>query len=196
MPLSLTYLPGLVSGPTSILILPILGWLMDRGDNPVCRRITSIIFVATLQTLGILCLLSANFLQFRYLLNYNATRTSVNTVTTTTTASLNDTGFLDWAVGLDVVLAVVAALHRTCHYTMPFAVTNDIAQDIVSTGSGRSPVGLAMSLVAASIPLSYCALFSWAGAVEQLTGDVSAPLWMGSAAGVLAVIAFLFVGKV
>ncbi|KAL8600218.1 hypothetical protein ACOMHN_062508 [Nucella lapillus] len=94
------------------------------------------------------------------------------------------------------VLSVVAGAHRTCFYTMPYAVTNDIAQTMVSTGSGRSPVGLAMSLVAASIPLAYCALFSWAGAVQQLTGDVSASLWLGSPAGVLAVIAFLFVGKV
>ncbi|XP_076446964.1 uncharacterized protein LOC143284182 [Babylonia areolata] len=94
------------------------------------------------------------------------------------------------------LLCVVSGVQRTCFYTMPYAVTNDIAQSIDIKGEGRNPVALALSLVAASMPLSYCLLFSWAGAVEELTGDVSAPLWMGSASGALGIVAFLFVGKV
>ena len=62
--------------------------------------------------------------------------------------------------------------------------------------TNRSPVSLALSLVSASIPMSFCLLFSWVGAAEDLTEDVSTPLWLGSGAGVIGIIFFLFVGKV
>ncbi|XP_076447135.1 uncharacterized protein LOC143284315 [Babylonia areolata] len=94
------------------------------------------------------------------------------------------------------VLSAVAGVHRTCSFSMPYAITNDIAQSIVSKGTGKSPVGLALSLVASCTPMSYCLLFAWVGAVEDLTGDVSAPLWLGTGFAFLSVVAFLFVGKV
>ncbi|XP_076455414.1 uncharacterized protein LOC143290000 isoform X2 [Babylonia areolata] len=95
-----------------------------------------------------------------------------------------------------MVMGVVVGTFRTCLFSMPYAVTNDIAQSIAYEGSGRNPVGLALSLVAASLPLSHCALFTWVGAVEELTGDVSTLLWLGSGFGIAGAVSFLFVGKV
>ncbi|KAL8600223.1 hypothetical protein ACOMHN_062513 [Nucella lapillus] len=94
------------------------------------------------------------------------------------------------------VLSVVAGTHRTCFYTMPYAVTNEIAQSMDSQGPGRSPVGLALALVATSIPLASTPLYPWLGVVQQLTGDDSPPLWLGGIYCFLGIVAFLFVVKV
>ncbi|XP_076446330.1 uncharacterized protein LOC143283840 [Babylonia areolata] len=94
------------------------------------------------------------------------------------------------------LLSVVSGVHRTCFYTMPYVITNDIARSIVYKDKDRNPVALAMSLVAVCIPLGNCVLFSWVGALEDLTGDISTPLWVGSAYSFLGCVVFLFVGKV
>ena len=56
--------------------------------------------------------------------------------------------------------------------------------------------GLAISLVTASMPLAYCTLFPWVGPLEDLTGDVFIPLWMGAGCCCLSAMAFLCLGKI
>ncbi|XP_076468109.1 uncharacterized protein LOC143298948 [Babylonia areolata] len=89
------------------------------------------------------------------------------------------------------LMTVAAGLHRACIYSIPFAVVNDLIQ---SKASGD--VGLAMSMVVAALPLSYCTLFSWVGSLEELTGVVAVPFWVGCVTAVLATCMFLAVGKV
>ncbi|KAK7497295.1 hypothetical protein BaRGS_00011589 [Batillaria attramentaria] len=97
-------------------------------------------------------------------------------------------------IELFFLLCVVAGMHRTCLYGVPYAATNDIIQneaDDEKGGSGR--VGMAMSVVTAMIPLAYCILYPWTGLLMEWTGVVSTPLWMGATFCCLAVFSFLFV---
>ncbi|XP_070196825.1 uncharacterized protein [Littorina saxatilis] len=92
--------------------------------------------------------------------------------------------------------AVVAGFQRACFYFVPYAVINDVVQSMeANSGSGKEKVGLAMSLVSACIPLVYCTIYSLVGPLEDLTGMVTIPLWLGTGLGCLSSAVFLFLGK-
>ncbi|KAL8611000.1 hypothetical protein ACOMHN_042616 [Nucella lapillus] len=91
------------------------------------------------------------------------------------------------------VLAALAGMHRVTFHVLPFAA----ATHILKTADPESrQVGFVISLIAAAIPLGDCILVAWLGPVEQLTGVVSSPLWMGATCGCLSALAFFFVGPV
>ncbi|XP_070196843.1 uncharacterized protein [Littorina saxatilis] len=94
--------------------------------------------------------------------------------------------------------AVVASFQRACFYFVPYAVINDVVQSMAHhsrDGNGKY-VGLAMSLVSASIPLAYCTVYTLVGPLEDLTGMVSVPLWLGTGLGCLSSASFLFLGQI
>nr|KAG5696578.1 hypothetical protein BaRGS_030446 [Batillaria attramentaria] len=92
---------------------------------------------------------------------------------------------LAWTARLEVffLLSAAAGLQRCCFYVVPFAVANDLTQPVVETeAQGGSPrVGLTMSLVTGMVPLAYMTLFPWVGRLEELSGVVATPLWLGAA---------------
>ncbi|XP_070197801.1 uncharacterized protein [Littorina saxatilis] len=94
-------------------------------------------------------------------------------------------------------LTVVAGLHRACFYSVPYTVTNDVMQaEVRSSKRGKVNVGFAMSVVTASASLAFLAFFPWITPLEDYTGDVSIPLWLGTGLSFMAAISFLFIGKV
>ena len=72
MPLSLVSLTALVAGPTAMVLLPLVGWLSDKGSNPQRRKTGAVVFVAGLLCSGMHCVLAANVLHLNYLLDYNS----------------------------------------------------------------------------------------------------------------------------
>ncbi|XP_076468079.1 uncharacterized protein LOC143298932 [Babylonia areolata] len=95
------------------------------------------------------------------------------------------------------LLAVVAGFHRACVYSVPFAVINDLVQSRASErgGGGRNSVGMAISMLTAAMPLSYCTTWPWIGPLEEATGVVAIPFWFSAVTAFLATCAFLAVGK-
>ncbi|KAL8577279.1 hypothetical protein ACOMHN_062788 [Nucella lapillus] len=96
------------------------------------------------------------------------------------------------------VLAVMAGAHRTCFFTVPFAAMNDLIQARASEMGrvGKTQMGFAFSILMATMPMSYCTLFSWIGPVEEATGVVAVPFFTASITSLLSVGAFLVVGKI
>ncbi|XP_076468078.1 uncharacterized protein LOC143298931 [Babylonia areolata] len=95
------------------------------------------------------------------------------------------------------LMTVAAGFHRAVIYSVPYAVANDLFQSkAAETENGKSHVGLAMSMIVAAAPLSYCTLFSWVGSLEELTGVVAVPFWVACVNTFLATCMFLAVGKV
>ncbi|KAK7089805.1 hypothetical protein V1264_024833 [Littorina saxatilis] len=95
------------------------------------------------------------------------------------------------------VACVVAGCHRACNYLVPYAVMNDVIQSAAAqSADGKAKEGLGMSLVSACVPLAYCTVFFIVGPLEDLTGMVSAPLWLGTGLGCLSSASFLLLGKV
>nr|KAG5707161.1 hypothetical protein BaRGS_017845 [Batillaria attramentaria]KAG5707162.1 hypothetical protein BaRGS_017846 [Batillaria attramentaria] len=92
------------------------------------------------------------------------------------------------------LLCVVAGLHRACLYVVPYAATNEIIhEEAEDKKSGRQRVGTAISIVTAMIPLAFCVLYPWTGALTEWTGVVSTPLWVAATFSSLAAVSFLFV---
>ena len=60
--MALVSMPGLVSGASCALILPVVGWLTDRGPNPQHRKTLATVLAAFVLVSGMLCVLVANLL--------------------------------------------------------------------------------------------------------------------------------------
>ncbi|XP_070197797.1 uncharacterized protein [Littorina saxatilis] len=96
-----------------------------------------------------------------------------------------------------LLTAVVAGFQRACNFSVCYAVMNDVMQSMAAqSADGKSKTGLAMSLVSACTPLAYCTLYTLVGPLEDLTGMVSVPLWIGTACCCLSSAAILFLGKI
>nr|KAG5707802.1 hypothetical protein BaRGS_015962 [Batillaria attramentaria] len=93
------------------------------------------------------------------------------------------------------MVTVVAGVHRTCIFVVPFAVANDIIQHEaeISRGGSSQRLGLAMSVVTATMPLGYCTLYPWVGPVEEATGLVSVPLFLCATCACLSAFTFVFI---
>nr|KAG5685421.1 hypothetical protein BaRGS_001506 [Batillaria attramentaria]KAG5686482.1 hypothetical protein BaRGS_018734 [Batillaria attramentaria] len=87
MPLSLASLVGLVSGPVGAVLVPVFGWLSDRGSNPNRRKLLGVVFSTGL-------LLLDTGVPF--------------------TAGLAMFGFIVYEVGYDQTSSVVRAWILTC----------------------------------------------------------------------------------
>ncbi|KAK7446248.1 hypothetical protein BaRGS_00040277, partial [Batillaria attramentaria] len=61
MPLSLASLVGLVSGPVGAVLVPVFGWLSDRGSNPNRRKLLGVVFSTGLLLLGLMLVLLASY---------------------------------------------------------------------------------------------------------------------------------------
>ena len=72
MPLNLVSLTGLFAETSTMILLPFMGWLTDRGSNPKRRKTVAIIFTAGLIISGVTCVLVANMMHLIYLLDYSA----------------------------------------------------------------------------------------------------------------------------
>ncbi|KAL8573443.1 hypothetical protein ACOMHN_032458 [Nucella lapillus] len=94
------------------------------------------------------------------------------------------------------LLSMVAGAHRACIFTVSFAVINDLVQKRASETEGKSYVGFAFSIVMASMPMSYCTMFTWIGHLEEATGVVAVPFWVACVTSFLSIASFLAIGKV
>ncbi|KAK7507944.1 hypothetical protein BaRGS_00000909, partial [Batillaria attramentaria] len=65
MPLRLSSLTGLVSGVLGVVILPILGWLSDRGSNPNRRKRNGVLASTSIMLLGISVVIVASVLHLQ-----------------------------------------------------------------------------------------------------------------------------------
>ncbi|KAL8600225.1 hypothetical protein ACOMHN_062515 [Nucella lapillus] len=60
MSMSVVSLTGLISGPITILLMPLLGWFSDAGTNPVRRRACVLILTTVILIFGIVSVILAN----------------------------------------------------------------------------------------------------------------------------------------
>lgn len=58
---------------------------------------------------------------------------------------------------------------------------------------GSKGVGRVLSLVGAMMPLSYVAVYTWLGALEDVTGDVGVSLLVAMVCGILTSLSFLLI---
>lgn len=62
MPLNLVSVTSLVSGPTATLLIPLIGWISDRGATPHTRKAVAVLGTAAIRLVGIATVILANLL--------------------------------------------------------------------------------------------------------------------------------------
>ncbi|KAK7506813.1 hypothetical protein BaRGS_00001664 [Batillaria attramentaria] len=65
MPLKLVSLTAVVAGPVGTLLMPLLGWLSDKGSNPNRRKMMTVILCMALLVSGVFCVVLANVLHLQ-----------------------------------------------------------------------------------------------------------------------------------
>ncbi|KAK7089806.1 hypothetical protein V1264_024834 [Littorina saxatilis] len=78
MPMRLASLLGSVSGISGFLLLLLVGWIIDRGSNPIRRKSIAMVFGAGCLLLGMSLVVVANTLHLVDLINYNGTLSPVD----------------------------------------------------------------------------------------------------------------------
>lgn len=104
MPLNLVSVTSLVSGPTATLLIPLIGWISDRGATPHTRKAVAVLGTAAIRLVGIATVILANLLMMTTHTGSVPSTVGSGTVNFTTTsrdwdatAKENTTTVVDWA---------------------------------------------------------------------------------------------------
>ncbi|KAL8600224.1 hypothetical protein ACOMHN_062514 [Nucella lapillus] len=99
-------------------------------------------------------------------------------------------------LGVYLVLSALGGAQRAVFNVVSIAVLSNIVHEEAKLrGDGKSPqLGMGMSLIFLSLPLSYCTLYPWVGALTVSTGVLASPLLLSATCAFVTSAIFCLLG--